>query len=41
MTTDHELRRVEVFADLEEDQVAWLAEHARYRDLEPGAIVFR
>jgi len=41
MTTDHELRRVEVFADLEEDQIAWLAEHARYRDLEPGAIVFR
>ncbi len=41
MTAEHELRRVEVFADLEEDHIAWLAEHAHYLDLEPGEILFR
>ncbi len=36
MSAGQELRRVEIFADLEGYQIAWLAEHARFLDLEPG-----
>jgi signal transduction histidine kinase len=31
-----ELRRVQAFADLPEDQLAWLAGHATFQDLAPG-----
>jgi signal transduction histidine kinase len=34
-----ELRRVEVFADLPEDQLSWLAERVSFRDLEPGDVI--
>ncbi len=41
MSTGQDLRRVEIFADLEDDAIGWLVEHARILDLEPGEILFR
>lgn len=35
------LRRIEVFADLPEEQLRWLAENAEERSFEAGEIVFR
>ena len=41
MSAGQDLRRVEIFADLDEDQIAWLAERATFLDLEPGETLFR
>jgi len=38
LSLTEELRRVEVFADLPEDQLAWLAEHADVVSFAPGEV---
>ncbi len=41
MNAVDELRSVSLFADLKEDQLAWLAEQATFRDIEPGEAAAR
>lgn len=41
MTLHDELRRVDAFADLAGDEIAWLADHATVTELAPGEVLFR
>ena len=39
--TVEEMRGIPLFADLEEHELAWLAEHGSVREVEPGEVLFR
>ncbi len=40
MTAEHELRRVSVFADLDDEAIDWLERVARFATVEPGEALF-